>query len=242
MIQQLALVVLAFGVVHGAIPRNIQNHQMAALGAISTQHLGHQEALKVIIQEKLDAFHTKLVKSVFTDVSEWVQYFENFITAKILDHEMLMQNQVADLGRMFENTLKLFEKTVSKYDATLALLQESSEKIWKYQERYETRCARKLTTDRTPRHRHRHQSAAEVVPEVAAADAPAAAAVEAPVAISASGAEFVDVGAGDYDEAPEAFNNATESIYVPTTTTRSTMSEEVKAEIRQWLKPIFVQG
>ena len=234
MIQQLALVVFAFGFVHGAIPRNIQSHQLAALATVSTQHLGHQEALKMIVQEKLDAFHTKLVKSVYTDVGEWVQYFENFITAKILDHEMLMQNQVADLGSMFENTLKLFGKTVSKYDATLALLQESSEKIWKYQERYETRCARKSTTDRTPRHRHRHQSAEVVVPEVAAA-------VEAPVAISASGAEFVDVG-GDYDEALEAFNNATESIYVPTTTTRSTMSEEVKAEIRQWLKPIFVQG
>ena len=237
MIQQLALVVFAFGVVHGAIPRNIQNHQMAALAAVSTQHLGHQEALKVIVQEKLDAFHTKLVKSVYTDVGEWVQYFENFITAKILDHEMLMQSQVTDFGNMFENTLKLFGKTVSKYDATLALLQESSERIWKYQERYETRCARKSTTDRTPRHRHRHQSA-EVVPEVPEV---AAAAAEAPVAISASGAEFVDVG-GDYDEAPEAFNNATESIYLPTTTTRSTMSEEVKAEIRQWLKPIFVQG
>jgi len=236
MIQQLALVVLAFGVVHGAIPRNIQNHQLAALAAVSTQHLGHQDALKVIVQEKLDAFHMKLVKSVYTDVGEWVQYFENFITAKILDHEMLMQNQVADLGSMFENTLKLFGKTVSKYDATLALLQESSEKIWKYQERYETRCARKSTTDRTPRHnRHRHQSAEVVVPEVPEI------AAEAPVAISASGAEFVDVG-GDYDEAPEAFNNATESIYVPTTTTRSTMSEEVKAEIRQWLQPIFVQG
>jgi hypothetical protein len=233
MMQQLALVVFAFGVVRGAIPRNIQNHQMAALAAVSTQHLGHQEALKVIVQEKLDAFHMKLVKSVYTDVGEWVQYFENFITAKILDHEIGMQNQVADLGSMFENTLKLFGKTVSKYDATLALLQESSEKIWKYQERYETRCARKSTTDRTPRHRHRHQSA-EVVPEVVAA--------EAPVAISASGAEFVEVFGGDYDEAPEAFNNATESIYVPTTTTRSTMSEEVKAEIRQWLKPIFVQG
>lgn len=231
--QQLALVVFAFGVVRGAIPRNIQNHQMAALAAVSTQHLGHQEALKVIVQEKLDAFHMKLVKSVYTDVGEWVQYFENFITAKILDHEIGMQNQVADLGSMFENTLKLFGKTVSKYDATLALLQESSEKIWKYQERYETRCARKSTTDRTPRHRHRHQSA-EVVPEVTAA-------VETPVAISASGAEFVEAS-NDYDEAPEAFNNATESIYVPTTTTRSTMSEEVKAEIRQWLKPIFVQG
>ena len=95
----------------------------------------------------------KLVKSVYTDVSEWVQYIENFITAKLLDHEIGIQNQVADLGNMFENTLKLFGKTVSKYDATLALLHESSERIWKYQERYETRCARKsTTTDRTPRH------------------------------------------------------------------------------------------
>ena len=236
--QQLALVVFAFGVVRGAIPRNIQNHQMAALAAVSTPHLGHQEALKVIIQEKLDAFHTKFVKSVYSDVGEWVQYFENFITAKILDHEMGMQNQVADLGSVFESTLKLFGKTVSKYDATLALLQESSEKIWKYQERYETRCARKSTTDRTPRHRHDHRQQQEeevVVPEVVAT------ATEAPVAISASGAEFVDVG-GDYDEAVEAFNNATESIYLSTTTRSSTMSEEVKAEIRQWLKPIFVQG
>ena len=79
-------------------------------------------------------------------------------------------------------------------------------------------------------------AAAAVVPEVVAA-------AEAPVAISASGAEFVEVFGGDYDEAPEAFNNATESIYaLSTTTTRSTMSEEVKAEIRNWLKPIFVQG
>ena len=236
MMQQLALVVFAFGVVRGAIPRNIQNHQLAALATVSTPHLGHQEALKVIIQEKLDAFHMKLVKSVYTDVSEWVQYIENFITAKLLDHEIGIQNQVADLGNMFENTLKLFGKTVSKYDATLALLHESSERIWKYQERYETRCARKsTTTDRTPRHRHLRQQQ-PVVPEVVAA-------AEAPVAISASGAEFVEVFGGDYDEAPEAFNNATESIYaLSTTTTRSTMSEEVKAEIRNWLKPIFVQG
>lgn len=241
MMEKLALVVLAFGVVRGAIPRNFQNHQLSALAAVSTQHLGHHEALKVIVQEKLDAFHMKLVKSVYTDVGEWVQYFENFITAKILDHEMGMQNQVADLGSMFENTLKLFEKTVRKYDATLALLQESSEKIWKYQEKYETRCARKSTTDRTPRHRHYHQSVPEeVVAPPVAAEARVATA-EARVAISASGAEFVDVG-GDYDEAPEAFNNATESIYVSTTTTQSPMSEEVKAEIRKWLKPLFVTG
>lgn len=226
---------LVFGVVQGAIPRNFQNHQTAALAA--TPHLGNQqEALKVILQEKLDAFHMKLVKSVFTDVGEWIQYFENFITAKILDHEMLIQGQVADLGSMFENTLKLFGKTVSKYDATLALLQQSSEKIWNYQEKYETRCARKSTTDRTPRHRHRqhHQPEQQQQPESSS--------------VSANGAEFVEAS-NDYDDAPPPYFNATtetteKNIYVQTKTTTesTTMSDEVKAEIRQWLKPLFVEG
>ena len=226
---------LVFSVVQGAIPRNFQNHQTAALGAISTPHLGNQEALKVILQEKLDAFHMKLVKSVFTDVGEWIQYFENFITAKILDHEMLIQGQVADLGSMFENTLKLFGKTVSKYDATLTLLQQSSEKIWNYQEKYETRCARKSTTDRTPRHRHRQHHQEQQQPESSSV-------------VSANGAEFVEAS-NDYDDAPPPYFNATsaatteKNIYVQTKTTESTtMSDEVKAEIRQWLKPLFVEG
>lgn len=227
---------LVFSVVQGAIPRNFQNHQTAALGAISTPHLGNQEALKVILQEKLDALHMKLVKSVFTDVGEWIQYFENFITAKILDHEMLIQGQVADLGSMFENTLKLFGKTVSKYDATLTLLQQSSEKIWNYQEKYETRCARKsTTTDRTPRHRHRQHHQEQQQPESSSV-------------VSANGAEFVEAS-NDYDDAPPPYFNATsaatteKNIYVQTKTTESTtMSDEVKAEIRQWLKPLFVEG
>lgn len=239
MMLPIFLVVFSGVVVQGAIPRNFQNHhQTAALGAISIPHLGNQEALKVILQEKLDAFHMKLVKSVFTDVGEWIQYFENFITAKILDHEMLIQGQVADLGSMFENTLKLFGKTVSKYDATLTLLQQSSEKIWNYQEKYETRCARKSTTDRTPRHRHRQHHQPELAQQQP----------ESLSSVSANGAEFVEAS-NDYDDAPPPYFNATtatteKNIYVQTTTTTdlTTMSDEVKAEIRQWLKPLFVLG